>query len=131
MAGNRIQKIKSQIEEKLKRHFGRTFENATDEEIFQTVALSIREMILEQWVNANQEIKTRGRKKLCYLSVEFLMGRALVNNMINLGVLDDYKAVMKEIGYPFEKLEEQETRQPWAVAVSAGWRPAFWIRSRR
>ena len=71
MAGNRIQKIKSQIEEKLKRHFGRTFENATDEEIFQTVALSIREMILEQWVNANQEIKTRGRKKLCYLRWSF------------------------------------------------------------
>ena len=36
------------------------------------------------------------------------MGRALVNNMINLGLLEDYRAVMAEIGYPFEKLEEQE-----------------------
>ncbi|MGD0278671.1 MAG: glycogen/starch/alpha-glucan phosphorylase, partial [Smithella sp.] len=73
-----------------------------------TVALSIRDMIVEQWANANKEIESRGRKTLCYLSVEFLMGRALVNNMINLGVLEDYKAVMAEIGYPFEKLEEQE-----------------------
>ena len=108
MAENRIQKIKATIEGKLKRHYGRTFENASDEEMFQTVALSIRDMIVEQWVNANKEIETKGRKKLCYLSVEFLMGRALVNNMINLGVLEDYKAVMDEIGYPFEKIEEQE-----------------------
>jgi len=108
MVENRIQKIKATIEGKLKRHYGRTLENASDEEMFQSVALSIRDMIVEQWVTANKEIETKGRKKLCYLSVEFLMGRALVNNMINLGVLEDYKAVMAEIGYPFEKLEEQE-----------------------
>lgn len=108
MAQNRIQEIKATIEGKLKRHYGRTLHNASDEEMFQTVALSIRDMILEQWVKGNEEINARGRKKLCYLSVEFLMGRALVNNMINLGVLDDYKAVLAEIGYPFEKLEEQE-----------------------
>ena len=108
MAENRIQKIKATIEGKLKRHYGRTLENASDEEMFQTVALSIRDMIVEQWVNANKEIETKGRKKLCYLSVEFLMGRALINNMINLGVLEDYRAVMDEIGYPFDKLEEQE-----------------------
>jgi starch phosphorylase len=108
MAENRIKTIKATIEGKLKRHYGRTFENASDEEIFQTIALSIRDVIVEQWVNANNEIEAKGRKKLCYLSVEFLMGRALVNNMINLGVLEDYKAVMKEIGYSFDKLEEQE-----------------------
>lgn len=108
MAENRIQKIKAIIEGKLKRHYGRTLENASDEEMFQVVGLSIRDMILEQWVNANKEIEIKGRKKLCYLSVEFLMGRALVNNMINLGVLEDYRAVMDEIGYPFEKIEEQE-----------------------
>ena len=108
MAENRIQKIKATIEGKLKRHYGRTLENASDEEMFQVVALNIRDMILEQWVKANKDIETKGRKKLCYLSVEFLMGRALVNNMINLGVLEDYRAVMDEIGYPFDKLEEQE-----------------------
>ena len=105
---NRISEIKMTIETKLKRHYGRTFEDASDEEMFQAVALSIRDMILEQWAYAGKDVKTLGRRKLCYLSVEFLIGRALVNNMINLGVLDDYRAVMAEIGYPFEKLEEQE-----------------------
>ena len=105
---NKIKKIKKIIEGKLERHYGRTLENASDEEMFQVVALSIRDMILEQWVKANKEIEKNGRKKLCYLSAEFLMGRLLVNNMINLGVLEDYRAVMAKIGYPFEKLEEQE-----------------------
>ena len=104
----RIKNIKENIEVKLKRHYGRTLQTASTEEMFQAVALSIRDMILEQWVKGNEDIKSRGSKKLCYLSVEFLMGRALVNNMINLGVLEDYKAVMEEIGYPFEKLEDQE-----------------------
>ena len=105
---NRIQKIKTTIEGKLEQYYGRTLENASDEEMFQAVALSIRGMILEQWVKANKEIEKKGLKKLCYLSAEFLMGRALVNNMINLGLLEDYRAVMAKIGYPFEKLEEQE-----------------------
>jgi len=108
MAENGILKIKTEIEGKLKRHYGRTFENASDEEIFQTIALSLRDRIVEQWANAGEEVEARGLKKLCYLSVEFLMGRALLNNMINLGVFEDYRAVMDEIGYPLEKLEEQE-----------------------
>jgi len=105
---DRILKIKTIIEGKLKRHYGRKFENASDEEIFQAVAMSIRDLVLEQMVKANEEIEHKGAKQLCYLSVEFLMGRALVNNLINLGLLEEYRAVMAEIGYSFEKLEEQE-----------------------
>ncbi|MHB8137397.1 MAG: glycogen/starch/alpha-glucan phosphorylase [Smithellaceae bacterium] len=104
----KIQRIKETIEGKLKRHYGRTLDNASDEEMFQVVALSVRDMILEQWVKGNKAVETKGLKKLCYLSAEFLMGRALINNMINLGILEDYRAVMAEIGYPLEKLEEQE-----------------------
>jgi glycogen phosphorylase len=105
---NRISKIKEIIEGKLKRYYGRALENASDEEMFQAVAMSIRDVILERGVKANAAIEKKGLKKLCYLSAEFLMGRALVNNLINLGLLADYRAVMTEIGYPFEKLEEQE-----------------------
>ena len=105
---NRISKIKEIIEGKLKRYYGRALENASDEEMFQAVAMSIRDIILERGVKANAAIEKKGLKKLCYLSAEFLMGRALVNNLINLGLLSDYRAVMTEIGYPFEKLEEQE-----------------------
>lgn len=103
-----IVQLKQIIEGKLNRYYGRTLENASDEDIFQAVALSIRDRILERWVKASDELEDRGIKTLYYMSAEFLMGRALVNNMINLGILEDYRAVLAEIGYPLDKLEEQE-----------------------
>ncbi len=104
---NRAQ-IKQAIIEKLRQDYGRTLENASDEEMFQAVALTVRDMILERFVLADQRLGEQQMKRLYYLSAEYLMGRALVNNMISLNVLDEYKAVMREIGYPFEKLEQEE-----------------------
>ncbi len=105
---DRIDQLRQIIEGKLNRYYGRTLENASDEDIFQAVALSIRDRILERWVKASDEMEERGPKTLYYMSAEFLMGRALVNNMINLGVLEDYRTVLAEIGFPLDKLEEQE-----------------------
>ncbi len=104
---NRAQ-IKQAIIEKLRQDYGRTLDNASDEEIFQAVALTVRDMILERFVLSDQRLEEQQMKRLYYLSAEYLMGRALVNNMISLDVLDEYKAVMREIGYPFEKLEQEE-----------------------
>ena len=101
-------KLRQTIEGKLNRYYGRTLENASEEELFQAVALSLRDRILERWVKASEEMEQRDMKTLYYMSAEFLMGRALVNNMINLGVLDDYRAVMAEIGRSFDRLEEEE-----------------------
>jgi starch phosphorylase len=105
---NRIEQIKGIIEGKLKRYYGRALMNASNEEMFQAVAMSIRDIMLERGVKANEAIEKRGLKKLCYLSAEFLMGRALVNNIIKLCLMEEYLSFMNEIGYPFEKLEEQE-----------------------
>ena len=105
---DKIQQLKQTIEGKLNRYYGRTLENASEEELFQAVAISLRDRILERWVKASDEMEQRGMRTLYYMSAEFLMGRALVNNMINLGVLDDYRAVMAEIGRSFDRLEEEE-----------------------
>jgi len=104
----RVEIIKESIQSNLIKGHGRKPENASDEEMFKAVALSLRDIILDRWTKADEQIKARGQKKLYYLSAEFLMGRALVNNMVNLSLLDDYKAALLELGYPFEKLEEQE-----------------------
>ncbi len=101
-------RIKEDIEGKLTRYYGRTLESASDEEMFQAVALCVRNRIVEQWVSGNEEAEKKGLKRLYYLSAEFLMGRALVNNMINLGALDEYREALREIGYPLEKLEAEE-----------------------
>ncbi len=101
-------RIRENIEGKLTRYYGRTLETASDEEMFQSVALTVRDRIVEQWVAAVEEARKRGLKKVYYLSAEFLMGRALVNNMVSLNALDEYREALREIGYPLEKLEEQE-----------------------
>ena len=94
---NRIEQIRGIIEGKLKRYYGRALENASDEEMFQVTAMSIRDIMLERGVLANETVEKKGHKRLCYLSAEFLMGRALVNNLINLGLLAEYRAVMADI----------------------------------
>ena len=102
------QKVLLDIQNNLIKGQGRKPEQASDEEMFKAVALSIREQIMERWLQANEQIDEKRAKRLYYLSAEFLTGRVLVNNMINLGMLDEYKSALAKINYPFEKLEEQE-----------------------
>jgi starch phosphorylase len=104
----RVAKLKSIILSKLKRTFGRTLENASKDQLYKACALSIREIITGKWADSNEQLSKNGLKRLYYLSAEFLMGRALVNNMINLQLYGDYKAVLEEFGLSLEDVEEQE-----------------------
>ena len=100
--------IRENIEVKLKRHFLKTIDTATEEQVYQAVALCVRDMIVDQGVVSGQKIEKTHSKRLYYLSAEFLMGRALVNNMINLGVYKNYKQALSELGFSIDKIEEQE-----------------------
>ncbi|MDR1953297.1 MAG: glycogen/starch/alpha-glucan family phosphorylase, partial [Clostridiales Family XIII bacterium] len=102
------EKIKEQIVKKLKRTFGLTFEEATKEELYQAVGITVRELIMDRWADANKQVAEQGIKRLYYLSAEFLMGRALVNNMINLQLLDSYRDALFDLGLTLEDIEEQE-----------------------
>lgn len=100
--------LKETIVAKLKRTFGKTLQEATKGQIYQACALSIREIIMSEWTDANNQVEKQGIKRLYYLSAEFLMGRALVNNMVNLHLLEDYKEVLGELGFTLDDIEEQE-----------------------
>ncbi len=100
--------LKETIIAKLKRTFGTTLEEATKKQIYQACALTIREIIMAEWVDANNQVEKQGLKRLYYLSAEFLMGRALVNNMVNLHLLEDYRGVLSDLGFEIEDIEEQE-----------------------
>ncbi len=102
------EEIKEKILGKLKRNFGKTLEEATQDQIYKSCALSIRDVIVEKWTDANKQMLNQGLKRLYYLSAEFLMGRALVNNMINLHLLKDYQEVLTDLGLNLENIEEQE-----------------------
>ncbi|MEG0914454.1 MAG: glycogen/starch/alpha-glucan phosphorylase, partial [Christensenellaceae bacterium] len=100
--------IKEEILGKLKRHFGKTLEEASPEQIYKSCALSIRDLIVERWTDANKQVLNQGLKRLYYMSAEFLMGRALINNIINLHLLNEYKEALSELGLELDTIEEQE-----------------------
>ena len=93
---------------KLKRHFAKTLETATTEELYKASAMCIRDEIVDMWVSANEKADDEGLKKVYYLSAEFLMGRAYTNNMINLGVLDKYQAAFDYLGLDMAEIAGKE-----------------------
>ncbi|MEI6102028.1 MAG: glycogen phosphorylase, partial [Eubacteriales bacterium] len=102
------QQIKEDILGKLKRHFGKLLNEATPEEIYKACALTLRDNILDEWMDANMMVSKTGKKSLYYLSAEFLLGRALVNNMINMHLFRECKDALAELGFPIDEIEEQE-----------------------
>ena len=100
------QKIKEGIERYLKVKHGVKLKDAQDYEIFNAVSLTILEEIIDDW-NATTETYNQGRTAY-YLSAEFLMGRALGNNLMNLGLYDEVKDVLKELNIDLNKIEEIE-----------------------
>ena len=109
MAKMNVKTAKENIIAALKHDFGRTVANATPDQVYKSVGMCIRDEIMERWTEGNARIDREGEKKLYYLSAEFLMGRALVNNMISLGEFDVYQKALKELGFDMNEIEEQES----------------------
>lgn len=100
------QTIKDGIKRYLKVKHGVTLEKAEDYQIFNAISLTVMEQIIDNW-NATTETYHKGRMAY-YLSAEYLMGRALGNNLINLGLYDEVKEVFDELGLNLNKIEEVE-----------------------
>ena len=103
-----IEKTKEEIVNKLRRSIGVTPDEATPEKVYLAVARTLRDVIMDKWAEGNNEVHRKGAKRLYYLSAEFLMGRALTNNMINLGLYETYRDAIRELGFDLDELEEQE-----------------------
>ncbi|MGL4665932.1 MAG: glycogen/starch/alpha-glucan family phosphorylase [Clostridium butyricum] len=100
------EKIKNGIERYLKVKHGVKVKDAKDYEIFNAVSLTVLEEIIDNW-NETSDTYNRGRMAY-YLSAEYLMGRALGNNLMNLGLYDDVKEVLSEMKIDINKIEEIE-----------------------
>lgn len=101
--------IKEEISGKVKRYFGKTVEKATQREIYTAVSMTIRDEIMDKWVAYKEKSDKKPQKELYYLSFEFLMGRAMGNNLMNLMETDLYREVLSEMGVSLEQVEEFET----------------------
>ncbi|MGI6175126.1 MAG: glycogen/starch/alpha-glucan phosphorylase [Christensenellales bacterium] len=96
------------IQHKLLTTYGITREQASKRQLYIAVAKTLREGIMSQWAQSNMQINQQGLKKLYYLSVEFLMGRALYNNMVNMLQDEDYRQALERIGVSLDELREEE-----------------------
>ena len=100
--------IKQSIIGKLQRYNGRTVAEATPQQIYKAVASTVRDQIMQKWMIAREERKRSHAKRLYYLSVEFLMGRSLYNNMLNLVSTDVYTEALKELGINLQDILVEE-----------------------
>ena len=88
--------------------YRKTLEEATPQQIFQAVSYAIKDQIVENWMETQKAYEKEDPKMVYYMSMEFLMGRALGNNMINLKGYKDVKDALEELGLDLNVIEDQE-----------------------
>jgi starch phosphorylase len=88
--------------------YGKRFEETTISEQYLALGQLVRETISSRWIETNEKYRTTKQKKVYYLSIEYLLGRLLGNNLVNLGVRDLWDEALKELGISLNALEECE-----------------------
>ena len=102
------EEVKKSIVGKLQRHNGCSLAEATPNQIYKAVASTIRDQIMAKLVAARRAIREANGRRLYYLSVEFLMGRSLLSNMLNLCATSAYREAFAELGIDMEDLLREE-----------------------
>lgn len=100
--------LKNAIIGKVARHFGKTMDDATPKMVYTACALTARDQIMAKWAKSHKQVKQEGSKKLYYLSFEFLMGRLLATNVLNLMQTKTYTNALKSLGYNVDEIAELE-----------------------
>ena len=102
------EKFKKELESNVRMLFRRKLEEATPQQIYQAVAYSVKDDIIDYWIETHKAYEKQDKKMVYYMSMEFLMGRALGNNMINLLCYDDVRETLEELGLDLNLIEDQE-----------------------
>ena len=100
--------FKKEVLERLKSLYRKRLDTASKEEIFQAVAFEVKDLIIDRWIATQKAYEKEDPKFVYYLSMEFLMGRALGNNLINLGCYKEVAEVLSELGLDINVIEDQE-----------------------
>ena len=100
--------FKKEVVNNVKALYRKTIDEATEQQVFQAVAYAIKDTIIDQWIATHKEYEKENAKTVYYLSMEFLMGRALGNNLINLTCYSEVKEALDELGFDLNVIEDQE-----------------------
>ena len=99
-----IQEIKNNV----KNLYRKTLEEASQQEVYQAVSNAVKNVIIDQWLATQKTFDKEDPKILYYMSMEFLMGRALGNNLINMTAYTEVKEALEEIGFDLNVIEDEE-----------------------
>ncbi len=102
------EEFKKEVRNQVKVLYRRNIEEATPAQVYQAVAYAVKDDIIDRWIATHKEYEEQNVKVVYYLSMEFLMGRALGNNMINLTYYNEVKEALLEMGFDLNVIEDQE-----------------------
>ena len=102
------EEFKKAVKENVKMLYRKTIDEATQQQIFQAVSLAVKDVIIDNWLATQKQYEKDDPKIVYYLSMEFLMGRALGNNLINLTAYKEVKEALDELGFDLNVIEVQE-----------------------
>jgi len=100
--------FKKTVKNNVKRLYRKTIEEATEQQLFQAVAYAVKDDIMDNWIATQEQYKKDDPKTVYYMSMEFLMGRALGNCMINLTSYKEIREALDEMGININVIEDQE-----------------------
>ncbi|MBQ3400449.1 MAG: glycogen/starch/alpha-glucan phosphorylase [Lachnospiraceae bacterium] len=105
------EQFKKMVIDNVKNLYRRDIEDAEERQIFTATSLALKDLIIDRWIATHKAINAQDAKTVYYLSMEFLMGRALGNNVINMQA--DVLGALEELGYDLNRIEDQE--RDWAL----------------
>ena len=100
--------FKKSVRDNVRFLFRRTLEEATPQQIFQAVSYSVKDVIIDNWLLTQKTYEKQDPKTVYYMSMEFLMGRALGNNLLNLTAYKEVKEALDELGIDLNAIEDEE-----------------------
>jgi len=112
----KVEEIKESIKHHILSTIARDPERRSKYDVYKGVAYAIRDLLIERWLKTQRAYYKANSKRVYYLSMEFLEGRALGNALINLGIMDEFSQAVHDLGYELEDLRELE----WDAGLGNG-----------
>ncbi len=100
--------FKKSVTDHIKTLYRKTLKEASKQEVYQAVAYAVKDVVIDQWLATQQTFENEDPKMVYYMSMEFLVGRALGNNLINLTVYNEVKEALDEMGFDINAIEDEE-----------------------
>ena len=100
--------FKERVKDNVRNLYRKTIKEADQQQIFQAVSYAVKDEIINNWLATQKQYEQDDPKTVYYMSMEFLMGRALGNNLINLTAYQEVKEALDELGFDINVIEDQE-----------------------